>query len=633
MRRGLTLRMGVAGGLLAIVIGTAFAFLLLAITDLREATQLARDTQDELIAADELEKLVVDLETGLRGYVITGEERFLEPFDAARAAFPTAAKRLERSVGEDRAEVGPVRRIVQGVTSYISTYATPLVDAVPGEGAVVRSVAVTAEGKRRVDAIRAEFEGFRAGERGLLAERQDSADVAARRAIAAGLVGLAGSILIVLLFAAYLARVIVVPLRRAAGMAGRLARGDLAARMPETGAGEIGALQRTFNAMGSSLQARQDDLRRVLGEQSALRRVATLVAREVSPSEVFSAVTREVGLLSGADLARMERYETGGTVTGVARWSREDDHLAVGTRFGLEGVSVAALVLETGRPVRIDSFEDAAGPIAHEARELGIRSSVGCPIVVAGRLWGVIAASSKAEAPFPADTESRIAGFTELVATAISNAESRAELSSSRARIVAAADEARRKIERDLHDGTQQRLVSLGLELRIAQSTVPPGVPDLRREIGRFADELDGVTDDLREISRGIHPAILSEGGLAPALRTLARRSSIPVEIDFPAEARLPAPIEVAAYYVVAESITNTTKHARASSASVAVEQRDGNLRVSIRDDGIGGADPARGSGLIGLRDRVEALGGTIHVSSRSGDGTLVMVDLPLQSS
>jgi signal transduction histidine kinase len=630
MRRGLTLRMALAGGLLAIVIGTAFGFLLVAITDLRESTKLARDTQDELIAADELETLVIDLETSVRGYVITGEERFLEPWNEGRAAFPTTAMTLERSVSEDRSEVGPVRTIVQGIASYIRDYATPLVNAVRRGDTAARSVAVTAEGKRRIDALRAEFEAFSASERNLLAERQSEADVAARRAVAAGLVGLAGSILIVLLFAAYMARLIVVPLRRAAGMAGRLAGGDLTARMPETGVGEIGTLQRTFNAMGSSLEAREDDLRRVLGEQSALRRVATLVAQAVSPSEVFSAVTREVGLLSGADLARMERYETDGTFTGVARWSREDDQLAVGTRFGLEGLSVAALVLETRGPVRIDSFADAVGPIAEEARELGIRSSVGCPIVVAGTLWGVIAASSKAEQPFPADTESRIAEFTELVATAISNAESRAELSSSRARIVAAADETRRQIERDLHDGTQQRLVSLGLELRVAQSTLRPESPGLREEIGRFADELDGVIDDLREISRGIHPAILSEGGLKPALRTLARRSTIPVELDFPAEARIPAPIEVAAYYVVAESLTNTTKHAHASAVYVAVEQRDGILRLSIRDDGIGGADPSQGSGLTGLRDRVETLGGAIDVSSRSGEGTLIVVELPL---
>jgi signal transduction histidine kinase len=351
----------------------------------------------------------------------------------------------------------------------------------------------------------------------------------------------------------------------------------------------------------------------------------------VSPSQVVEAVTREVGLLSGADLARMERYEVDGTVTGVAAWSKEDAQLAVGTRFALEGVSIASLVLQTGRPVRVDSFEDAAGPIAQEARALGIRSSVGCPITVGGRIWGVIAASTKSQAPFPVDTEARIGEFTELVATAISNAESRAQLTASRARLVTTADETRRRIERDLHDGTQQRLVSLGLDLRGVQSGVPSNLPELEKEIGRAAEELDEVIDDLREISRGIHPAILSEGGLGPALRTLARRAALPVQVDVPAERRLPAPIEAAAYYVISEAITNTTKHASASLARVAVEDADGTLRLSIRDDGVGGADPRRGSGLTGLRDRVEALGGAIDVSSPAGEGTLVVVDLPLE--
>jgi signal transduction histidine kinase len=370
---------------------------------------------------------------------------------------------------------------------------------------------------------------------------------------------------------------------------------------------------------------------RLTEEQAALRRVATLVAKSTAPLEVFEAVTREVGLLCDADLARMERYEADRTVTGVARWSREQDQLAVGTQIPLEGVSIAALVQQTGRPVRVDSFADASGPIAREARRLGIRSSVGCPIVVAGRLWGVIAASSKREAPFPAETESQIGDFTELVATAIANAESRAELAASRARVVAAADETRRRIERDLHDGVQQRLVSLGLELRLAQSDVPSEVPALHAELGRVVDELAGAVDELREISRGIHPAILSEGGLEPALRTLARRSAVPVELDVRAETRFPEPVEVAAYYVVSEALTNTTKHARASLTRVAVEERDGNLRVSVRDDGVGGAEPRRGSGLIGLRDRVEALGGSIDVRSGAGEGTLIVVELPRQ--
>jgi signal transduction histidine kinase len=537
---------------------------------------------------------------------------------------------------------------------------------------------------------------------------------------------------------------------------------------------------------------------RLTKEQSALRRVATLVAQSVPRSAIFEAVTREVGLLCGADLARMERYEADGTVTGVAAWSRGIRRLAIGRRFELDGQSVAREVRQAGGPVRLDSFAGTTGSIAEEARALGIRSSVGCPIVVAGHVWGVVAASTRSDAPFPPNTESQIASFTELVATAIenaearaelrrmadeqaalrrvatlvargvahdlvfaavaqelgqltdadltgvfrfesdgtatlmgsrgmsehdlrvgtrltlesssalgsvqataqparhdvdgeirqrqpeflsrwdvrsavaspiivegrcwggigiaslrgpfspateqrivefteivgtaiANAESRAQLTASRARVVAAGDEMRRRLERDLHDGAQQRLVSLALELRLAQDTVPSELPALRAGIHQAAEDLTDLVDELREISRGLHPAILAEGGLGPALRTLTRRSAVPVTLRVQTESRYPAPLEVATYYVVSEALTNTAKHAAASYAEVSLEERADTLRLRVRDDGVGGAEPQGGSGLVGLRDRVEALGGSIDVVSPIGDGTMIDVSLPIE--
>jgi signal transduction histidine kinase len=371
---------------------------------------------------------------------------------------------------------------------------------------------------------------------------------------------------------------------------------------------------------------------RLSEEQSALRRVATLVAQAGPPSLVFEAVTREVGLLCDADLARMERYEADGTVTGVAVWGRVPVELAVGTRFSLDGLSIARGVKESGGPVRVDSFGQDAGAIAREARTVGIRSSVGCPIVVGGRLWGVIAASTKREEPFPPDTEAQIGRFTELVATAVANAEAHAELTASRARIVATADETRRRIERDLHDGAQQRLVSLALRLRTVAAVVPPELGEVHQELASAGTELDEILGDLRELSRGIHPAILSEGGLGPALRTLARRSAVPVELQMATEGRLPERVEVTAYYVVAEALTNVAKHAEASLVQVEVAATDGRVRLDVRDDGVGGADPGRGSGLVGLKDRVAATGGTLRVDSRPGQGTSLLVELPLDA-
>jgi signal transduction histidine kinase len=290
-----------------------------------------------------------------------------------------------------------------------------------------------------------------------------------------------------------------------------------------------------------------------------------------------------------------------------------------------------ASVLRTGRSARVDDYSGGSGPVVDLIRRAGIRSSVASPILVEGHVWGVIVVSTRRE-PLSADTEQRMVDFTEIVATAIANAESRAELAASRARIVAASDETRRRLERDLHDGIQQRLVSLALTLRTAQATTPPELRELQARLSQVAEGLAGVLEELQEISRGIHPAILSEGGLEPALKTLARRSAVPVALAVHADRRLPAQVEVAAYYVVSEALTNAAKHANASVAHVEVEASDGVLQLSIRDDGEGGADPARGSGLIGLTDRVEALGGTIEVVSPHGEGTSLVVTLPVDN-
>jgi signal transduction histidine kinase len=376
-------------------------------------------------------------------------------------------------------------------------------------------------------------------------------------------------------------------------------------------------------------------LARLAEEQAALRRVATLVARGPVPEELFAAVTGEAGRLLGAHLAGMARYGSDDTVTVLATWAAEgEQHPFVQGPWPLEGGDLASTVFQTARPVRIDEYHGVPGRIAAFVREeLGICSSVASPIVVEGRLWGVLFLHSKqARQPFPRDTDSRLTGFTELMATAIANTESRAALAASRARIVAAADETRRRIERDLHDGTQQQLVSLMLELRAVQATVPAQLGELEGGLSRIAGRLAEVFDQVREISHGIHPAILSEHGLQPALKALARRSAVPVELDLRASRRLPGQIEVAAYYAVSEALANAAKHAQASVVHVELGTDDAIVQLAIRDDGIGGADPARGSGLVGLSDRIEALGGTLHVTSPAGGGTTLVIGIPAGS-
>jgi signal transduction histidine kinase len=461
-RGGLTGRMLIASALLALLIGAAFAVLLSSVADLRALERRARQSEEVLQDANVLERIVVDMETAQRGFVITRQDDFLDPWRRAQTAFPEQAATLDRLVGNDPEQQERVRRITEATRSYLRDYSIPLVATARRDPAAAGTVAATDEGRRRMDAIRAQFNQFLAAERGLAAARERRSDAAAQRAVAAAGVGLGGSILLIVVFAGYLSRAMVRPVRRTAAMADRLAGGDLGVRMAEQGVAEIGVLERSFNTMAGSLE------------------------------------------------------------------------------------------------------------------------------------------------------------------------QSREELAASRARIVAAGDQARRRIERDLHDGTQQRLVSLVLDLRAAEAAVPPERPELRAQLARVADGLTGALEELRELSRGIHPAILSEGGLGPALKALARRSAVPVELEVDVQARLPEPVEVAAYYVVSEALANAAKHAHASVAHVEAQARDGLLHLSVRDDGVGGAAPGGGSGLVGLADRVEALGGTIRVRSPAGRGTRLQIDLPI---
>ena len=364
-------------------------------------------------------------------------------------------------------------------------------------------------------------------------------------------------------------------------------------------------------------------------EQAALRRVATLVAVESSPEQVFGSVTEEVGSLLDVDHAVLLRYETDGTVTVAAAWSRDGRHLPVGSRWSVEGATVASSVRRTGRPQRQEGYGEGAGRLAESLHEVGVRSSVGSPVVVEGRLWGVMIGASYAADPLPKDLELRLGEFTHLAGTAVANAESRGELTASRARVVESGDRARQRIERDLHDGVQQRLVSLALDVRRAESLAEPEQDALLAELSDLREGLVGVVDELREVAHGIHPAILTEGGLRPALAKLARRAPLPVELEVRGVDRLPEPVEVCVYYVASEALTNAIKHARATYVGIDLTADETEVRLEVRDDGVGGADLHAGSGLTGLTDRLHALEGTVEVRSPAGEGTSLRVVIP----
>ena len=374
----------------------------------------------------------------------------------------------------------------------------------------------------------------------------------------------------------------------------------------------------------------EQEVRVLAEEQAALRRVATLVATEAAPEQVFASVAEEVGRLLDLDVAALLRYETDGTATALAGWSRDGGNLEMGSRWELTPGTVAARVWDTGRPQTLDDYSQAHGALAEELRGLGVRSSAGSPVVVEGAVWGVMVGALRSAQPIARGTEVRLGAFTQLAATAVANAESRGELTASRARIVASSDQARRRIERDLHDGVQQRLVSLALDVRRAESLATPAQQPLLDELSSVREGLVGAVEDLREVSHGIHPAILSEGGLRPALSALARRSPLPVELDIHGGERLPEAVEVCLYYVVSEALTNAIKHAHASHLTVELDVRPDDVRLRVQDDGVGGADARTGSGLVGLADRLHAVGGSSEVRSPAGEGTRIEARVPV---
>jgi PAS domain S-box-containing protein len=379
----------------------------------------------------------------------------------------------------------------------------------------------------------------------------------------------------------------------------------------------------------SNAQARAE-VHRLADEQAALRRVATLIARESPPAQVFGAVTEELERLLCIDVATMFRYEDDGTATVVADRTDRDGPIRVGARMSLEGENVTGRVLRTGRPARIDEYANVTGSVGTAVRDLGVHSAVGCPILVGGRLWGAIVAGTRQAEPLPVGAESRIGQFTELVATAISNIQARSDLAASRARIVAATDEERRRVVRDLHDGAQQRLVHTVMTLKLARQALETGEATGPALVSEALDHAQQATVELRELAHGILPGVLAHGGLRAGVAALAARMAVPVEIDV-SVGRLPRAIEATAYFVVAEALTNVAKHARADHAEVTARTEDGTLTVQVRDDGVGGVRP-EGSGLVGLADRLAALDGRLRIDSPAEGGTLVAAAIPVPS-
>ena len=370
--------------------------------------------------------------------------------------------------------------------------------------------------------------------------------------------------------------------------------------------------------------------RELADEQAALRRIATLVASESASQRVFDQVTAEAGQTLGASAASLARFDPDGTVAFIGGWSRTG-RLAypVDSNMRLDGAGVLAAVRDTGEPQQIHRYDELVGPIGERMTSYGYGSATAAPIRLGGEVWGALVAAAARGAPLPEGAERRLMDFAELVAQALANADAYRKLAESRARIVEATDSERRRLERNLHDGAQQRLVSLALRLRLIKTSLSREPSTAESLLGEAREELEHALGELRELAQGIHPGALTAQGLRPALSSLADRAPLPVRVTRVPKERLPEPIEVAVYYFVAEATTNVAKYAQATQVTVTVEASDGIATVAVADDGIGGAEPRNGTGLVGLTDRIEALGGRLHIDSPRGRGTRLSAEIP----
>ncbi len=363
----------------------------------------------------------------------------------------------------------------------------------------------------------------------------------------------------------------------------------------------------------------------LVAEQSALRRIATLVAGGRPQTEVFDAVSSEVRSLFGASSVTLVRWEgvQDEVVVLASSWDPDTSPVETGSLYHPAPGSATLAVLETG----FASRSEESSP------ERGICSVIGAPVIIKASLFGALTASRPGREMFPEGAEIRLRSFADLAAQSIANERAQAELRSSRARIVRTADETRERLERNLHDGAQQRLVSVSVALRLATAKLPSSPEDARELIVGASHELTQALEELRDLARGLHPSTLTKHGLEPAIEALANRAPLPVAVVNEIDARLPASVEAAVYYVVAESLTNVAKYAAASQVSVRATCSDGVVRIEVADDGVGGADVESGSGLRGLADRIEALGGRLGIDSAPGHGTRVWAEVHLGSA
>ena len=586
--------------LLSVLTGCAVSFAL-------SARSAGHDSTEVLLVANRLERLVADMETDQLRYVATGDTAFLGPWHAARAAFLVQATALQRLAAENNPQQGRrAREIVDSAMAYLRQHAEPLVRTARHDRARAGRAVTWADGKRRIEAIRHQFDRFTDVQHRLALAHERDAVPAIRRMFGMA-AGASAALLLVFLLAGYVMR----------GLTSRAPAGPVHGRLLRPDRERPG----------------RERARRVSGECEGLRRVATLIARDASPADVFHAGAGEMGRALGAEHAMIAWYDPDGMVTVVGHWSAQRAPRIMPPlegRWPVEDDTVADSVCRTGRPAHLRRDAGAVGEIGAWIRTHGIGRMTAHPVVADDRLWGMAVVLSGGTAPWPDGAEQTMQEFADLVGVALTGFRRRSELLASRVRLVEAADATRRRIECALHERTQQRLVAVGLTLRLAETAVPADQKRLREQVSTAVRDVMEIIEGLQEIARELHPAFLTMGGVESSLRALARRASVPVELKVRDARRPPPSVAMTLYHAVSEALANTAAHAHASAVHVDLDLGEP-IRLSIRDDGIGGARVRPGRALAALKDRAEALGGVFELESPTGGGTCLRLTIPIR--
>ncbi|MEU0556525.1 GAF domain-containing protein [Dactylosporangium sp. NPDC006015] len=610
-----------------LAICAALGTMLISFDQRRRAEHTAEAEDQARSAVTALALLVTDAEAARCGLAATGDQLFRTRLASSLDVIPRRERELQRSVTHDPVKVMLLRQINLYLNEYLSNYLAPALATSRSGGPATVSNAIMLAARRHADLIGSRLDRLLELVNRSTVRARARAETHSNMGILAGVVLPLFSLVALVLMRRH-ATAVAGSVRNLEAAAVKIADGELTIRVPEDGPAETSRFQHAFNNMVSALAQHRHTLNEKIAEQSALRSAGTPAAGVQTPQAVFDAVTEQAGILFRTDLADLLHVDPDGTASVVATWSHAQWDLPADEQVRLEPEGMAAQVLRSGRAVRL-THPGTPAPAWQRPARFGLQAAIGVPVIAAGRAWGVLRLMSRRPETLPETVTSRATPFTDLVAVAVADHQARTDSAEARTRIMFAADETRRTIERKLHDGPQQRLTASLWALQTLDAQIPANLTELHAQVSMLTARMSTALDDLATIARDVHPAILSQRGLPSAIRSLARRTPVPVETTLDLPARPDEQVEIGMYHMVAEALALANNHPHTTLVNIEASVRSGRLLLHIEMNGMRTGDVASGPELVRIRDRVEALGGAMTLESSPERDIRLFIDVP----